>query len=130
VESEDDIGLSAESIPASKDLEIPQLTLKAASGKPLIDGHINDPFWEQAEAFELSFELYPERLTPASVKTDALVSATKTHLYLAFIANDPDPEHLPAAQCTIKLGAETKSYCPIIKTVTALLPNLWMGATS
>ena len=48
LEPEVDIGLSVESIPASKDLEIPQLTLKAASGKLLIDGHINDPFWEPA----------------------------------------------------------------------------------
>lgn len=97
LESEADIGLAAESTPLSKDFEIPQLTLKAATGKPIIDGHINDIFWEQAETFELNFELYPERLAPASVKTEALLAATKTHLYLAFIANDPNSENLRSA---------------------------------
>ncbi|UCD33744.1 MAG: hypothetical protein JSV38_07775, partial [Desulfobacterales bacterium] len=97
LESEADIGLAAESIPASEDFEIPQLTLKAASGKPIIDGHINDIFWEQAELFELSYELYPERLSPASVKTEALLATTKTHLDLAFIANDPNIKNLRSA---------------------------------
>ena len=94
---EADIGLSAESTPSSKEIDIPKLTLKAAKGKPLIDGHINEPFWEQGEEFDLNIELYPERLAPAEVETKALVAATKTHLYIAFTAQDPNPDEIRSA---------------------------------
>jgi hypothetical protein len=97
LEDDTDIGLSAESTPESDKLDIPRLTLKAATGKPVIDGHINEDFWEQAEVFELTIELYPERLKPADVKTTALLAATKTHLYVAFKADDPDPKQIRSA---------------------------------
>jgi hypothetical protein len=95
--TEADVGLSAESTPDSKDIDIPKLTLKAAVGKPLIDGHLNETFWDQAEAFDLNIELYPERLAPAVIETEAFVAATKTHLYVAFRADDSNIELLRSA---------------------------------
>ena len=59
-----DVGLSAESMPVSQDIDIRKVTFKTTAGKPVIDGHI----WEQAETFDLNIELYPERLAPAVVK--------------------------------------------------------------
>jgi hypothetical protein len=94
---ESDVGLAAQSIPASNELEIPTLTITAVTGEPKIDGHIDDDFWAQAKSFELDIELYPERLAPARVKTEAFVAATKTHIYVAFKAHDPHPERIRSA---------------------------------
>jgi hypothetical protein len=97
LEPEGDVGLAEESLPASDKQEIPVLTIKTVTGKPHIDGHIDDKFWEQVGSFDLNIELYPERLSPAVVKTEALIAATKTHLYVAFIAQDPRPEKIRSA---------------------------------
>jgi len=96
-ETEGDTGLSIESLPEEKKNQIPVLTIHALAGEPIIDGVVDDQFWQQAERFSLDYELYPERLAPAVVKTEALVGATGSHLYVAFIAFDPHPEQIRSA---------------------------------
>jgi hypothetical protein len=57
LEPEGDVGLAEESLPASDKQEIPVLTIKTVTGKPHIDGHIDDKFWEQVGSFDLNIEL-------------------------------------------------------------------------
>lgn len=94
---EADVELEAESLPTSDKLEIPTISVGAVTGQPVIDGHVDEEFWEQAQSFDLDIELYPERLSPAKVQTEAFIAATKTHLYVAFKAYDPHPEHIRSA---------------------------------
>jgi len=96
-ETDGDIGLSAESLPKDKEGQIPTLTFNAIPGEPVIDGVIDDPFWDHAERLSLDYELYPIRLAPALVKTEALVGTTSTHIYVAFIAYDPHPDQIRSA---------------------------------
>ena len=43
-------------------------------------------------------ELYPTRLDKAAVKTEAMLGITRTHLYVAFIAHDPNPKRFRSAK--------------------------------
>lgn len=93
---ESDVGLSSEANPL-QDLKIREVKFTLAKGKPVIDGNLDDKFWRQAEKFKLEYELYPIRLAQAPVKTEAMVVATLDHLYVAFIAHDPDIKKLRSA---------------------------------
>ena len=97
LDDEGDVGLAAESLPASNELKIPTMTIKGVKGEPVIDGKLDDAFWQKAQQFNLDIELYPERLSPAVVKTRAWVAATKTHLYVAFEASDPNVKEIRSA---------------------------------
>ena len=94
---ESDVGLSAESAPEDKQFEIPEITFTIANDEPVIDGEIDDQFWQQAVSFNLEIELYPTRLAPAVVETKAWVAASKTHIFVAFDASDPNPENIRSA---------------------------------
>jgi len=96
-EADGDIGLTAESLAKDKEAQIPTLSINVIPGEPVIDGVIDDPFWKRAEHLSLDYELYPIRLAPAVVKTDALIGATKTHFYVAFTAYDPHPDQIRSA---------------------------------
>ncbi len=97
LENEADVGLAAESMPDSDQLDIPVLIIEAIDGEPVIDGKLDDEFWQKAQHLDLQIELYPERLSPAVVATKAYVAATKTHLYVAFDASDPDIKDIRSA---------------------------------
>jgi hypothetical protein len=97
LDNEADVGLAAESVPTSGELDIPTLTIKGIDGEPVIDGNLDDDFWTKAQKLDLQIELYPERLSPAVVETKAYVAATKTHLYVAFDASDPNVEEIRSA---------------------------------
>lgn len=97
LEDEADVGLAAESVPTTGELDIPVFTMVGVEGKPVIDGVLDDAFWNKAKKLELEIELYPERLAPAVVNTEAYVAATKTHLYVAFDASDPNMKEIRSA---------------------------------
>ncbi|WP_372870441.1 DUF5916 domain-containing protein [Shewanella sp.] len=67
-------------------LQIPYLTEPAA-----IDGDLSDAVWASAAEAELKYETRPAENAPAPVRTRAKLFATDTTLYVAFIADDPDP---------------------------------------
>ena len=87
---ESDIGLAAESAPQEKD-KVPTVNARIVSGAPVIDGKLDDEFWQQAARYSLDYELYPVRLDPPAQPTEAMIGLTPTHLYVAFVAHDPDP---------------------------------------
>lgn len=95
---EPDVGLSAEATPMEK-LDIREVKFAVAKGEPVIDGKVDEKFWfqDQVEVFELQYELYPTRLAPAPVKTEARVVLTKSYVYVAFVAHDPDIKELRSA---------------------------------
>lgn len=97
LDDEADVGLAAESMPASNELDIPIMAIKGVEGEPVVDGNLDDEFWQKAQQFSLEIELYPERLSPAVVETRAWVAATKTHLYVAFEASDPNIQEIRSA---------------------------------
>lgn len=94
---ESDIGISSESALTDSPYDIREIIFKPGKGKPIIDGDITDPFWEQAESFYLDIELYPTRLAPAVVATKGWVVSTTTHVYVAFKAYDPNPKKIRSA---------------------------------
>jgi hypothetical protein len=61
-----------------------------------IDGKLDDPGWRGAARLPIPFEAYPGRNTPAPVKTECLLVYGPSHLYVAFIAQDPAPERIRA----------------------------------
>ena len=94
---ESDLGLAAESAPEKDGAEMPEVTFRMIKDEPVIDGLIDDAFWDQAVPFRLDMEFYPTRFDPAVVDTNAWVGVGKTHLYVAFEAFDPKPEKLRSA---------------------------------
>ena len=87
----EDIDQAAEGMTAK---DITTITLTEVVGKPALDGVLDDAFWGDAQRLNIGMELYPERFAEAIVKTDVLVAATATHLYLGITAYDPRPEEM------------------------------------
>jgi len=94
---ESDVGLSAESAPEDSNFQIPEVAFTVIDDEPVLDGNIDDDFWKQALTFSLDTELYPIRFAPAVVETRAWVGVSKTHVFVAFDARDPDPEEMRSA---------------------------------
>ena len=77
-----------------KEVKFDQIVIQLAEGEPDIDGDLSDPFWKQAHPSQLSFEVSPARLAEAKMVTRAWFAATSTHIYVAFDAEDPNPERI------------------------------------
>jgi len=74
-----------------KTLEIPEL-----SGEWLINGVLDESFWEQAAHYEIVLETYPALLEPSPVKTEVLIARIEDDLMIGFVAYDPEPEKIQA----------------------------------
>lgn len=61
-----------------------------------LDGQLDEPQWQQAATAKLKFETRPGENTAAPVQTEVKVYATQSSLFLAFIAQDPNPEQIRA----------------------------------
>ena len=70
--------------------------VKSFNGKIKIDGVLNELGWKTALKVPLNYEIDPgENITPP-VKTTGLIMYGKNSLYVAFIAQDPNPEQIRA----------------------------------
>lgn len=67
-----------------------------SAGKIVIDGVVDEVAWEKAWSTDLPVEVQPGENTPAPVRTQVLVTYSKTDLYVAFRAFDDDPEAIRA----------------------------------
>jgi len=76
---------------AADPVDVPHL-----DGKPKIDGRMDEPFWQQAAHFELTYETKPGENTPASTKTTVYIGENGSELLVAFVAEDPDPKQIRA----------------------------------
>jgi hypothetical protein len=83
-------GTTGEGTPDSPH-EIPEI-----SSSVDIDGVLDEPAWELALSLELAYETSPGENLPAAVRTELRLMSTSTHLYAAFIADDPNPSEIIA----------------------------------
>ena len=63
---------------------------------PEIDGEVDAGEWAAATRVALDIEFSPSENIPAGVRTDALIMEDGETLYVAFIAQDPDPSQIRA----------------------------------
>ncbi|WNC69686.1 sugar-binding protein [Thalassotalea nanhaiensis] len=77
--------------------DIEKLELEVLDTPPVIDGDLTDKFWASSSILAIDLEMYPTRFAKSIVDTDALIGVTKTHVYFAFNAYDPDVSQLRTA---------------------------------
>ncbi|MEN8164637.1 MAG: DUF5916 domain-containing protein, partial [Acidobacteriota bacterium] len=70
--------------------------ISTVQGPILIDGVVDEAAWDHAWSTELPVEVQPGENTPAPVRTQVLVTYSKTELYVAFRAFDDEPEAIRA----------------------------------
>jgi hypothetical protein len=70
-------------------LTIPHVNLSAQ-----IDGDLSDDIWQQANSINLNIVNSPWDNKPSPVKTTAKIVENGEYLYIAFIAQDPNPEDI------------------------------------
>lgn len=81
---------------------LPSLSVAAISelprlqGEITLDGILADGEWEHAVRVDLGFETDPAENRPAPVKTTAFLIEDGENLFVAFAADDPDPQAIRA----------------------------------
>lgn len=61
-----------------------------------VDGVLDESIWESALRMPLDFEVRPAENEPAPVATEVLIAHDDSHLYVAFVALDPEPQKIRA----------------------------------
>lgn len=77
--------------PPAGEYEVPLVT-----GKIKPDGLLDEAVWEKALKISLDYEVQPGENIKPPVRTEVLLAYTKTHLYVAFKAYDPNPSEIRA----------------------------------
>jgi hypothetical protein len=72
------------------------ITIQRSSGPIRIDGDLSDAGWEGAVRANDFLEFQPRENVTPPVDTEVLLTYDDTHLYLAFIAKDPEPNLIRA----------------------------------
>jgi hypothetical protein len=83
--------LYAQPLKAGSALELPY-----DQGKITIDGKLDDNQWQRAKKIDVNISTHPYDNITSPVKTTALVIENDEYLYIAFIAEDPDPSKIVA----------------------------------
>ncbi len=83
----------------STEVEKKQYRIPKVNSTIKVDGHIDDKLWEKAIGIDANIEVRPGENIPAPVKTKVLLAYNETHIFVAFIANDPDPSKIRARYC-------------------------------
>lgn len=65
-------------------------------GKIRIDGVLNDEAWQQALVVDIKYEVWPGENIAPPVKTKVYLAYSRSHLYAAWKADDPDPSAIRA----------------------------------
>ena len=82
-------------LPASPALGLTEVPHTAQNAS--IDGDLDEPLWGSALRIVLDLETSPGENTPAPVRTTAYMVRSDTHLYIAFVAEDPAVERIRAS---------------------------------
>ncbi|HLP60660.1 MAG TPA: DUF5916 domain-containing protein [Candidatus Deferrimicrobium sp.] len=89
--------LSGQKDPKKKELPpAKSYNVSQAESEIKIDGVLNEPAWEKATLIDAPYEWWPGDNVPAIVKTDCLVTFSKTKLYFGFRCYDPEPKKVRA----------------------------------
>lgn len=76
---------------ATKPLRIPKTDCAI-----ILDGQLNEDFWDTALTLPLKYEVSPGENTPAPVRTEVLLIYTETSIYIGFRCHDPEPKAIRA----------------------------------
>ena len=63
-----------------------------------VDGHLDESVWSQAPVAADFLQYQPRKGEPARFRTEARFLMTRTHLYVGFRCNDPDPGRITASR--------------------------------
>jgi len=85
------IGQDQDLIINSNNIHIPRI-----QGEITIDANLDDPQWQQAKKISMNIVTRPYDNTPSPVDTQALLIENGEILYIAFIAEDPEPNEIRA----------------------------------
>lgn len=116
VESEDlgpEADIPSADISVANNLDIPLVTFKKNKGRPVLDGKLQEDYWQQAQHFLIDLEMYPTRFAKAVVKTDAYIAISSTHVFIAFSAFDPDVTKIRSAPRT-RDGVKEDDYVSLV----------------
>jgi len=64
-----------------------------------VDAILDETFWQKAVKIDANIEVGPGDNIEAPVKTEVLMVYNDTHIYVAFVAYDPDPQQIRARFC-------------------------------
>ncbi len=93
-----------------------EIVVKKANGAPVLDGDLSDEFWQQAHVFDLDLEVSPDKLGKAKLGTKVWFAPTSTHIYIAFDANDPNPDRIRSTRRAHDGGKEDDYVSFVIDT--------------
>ncbi len=104
-----------------------------------VDGVLDEPAWEAAWRYELSYEVRPGENIPAVVRTVVLITFTDSHLYVGFRAFDPEqaicygcraedkPQGIVLKRCDVRACVREKELdcCIECPELSACDKDLW-----
>jgi len=61
-----------------------------------VDGVLDEDAWASARILELNYEISPRENVPPPVRTEILITYSRTHLYFGFRCYDPEPAKIRA----------------------------------
>jgi hypothetical protein len=61
-----------------------------------VDAVLDEPVWDEAVRIDANIEVRPGNNIPSPVKTEALIAYDTENIYVAIIADDPDPSKIRA----------------------------------
>jgi hypothetical protein len=81
---------------ALPDVDRPLYTLPGSDETMTVDAVLDEPAWDRALVIDLAWEVEPGENVPAPVRTTARLIAGPRALFVAFVAEDPDPSRIRA----------------------------------
>ncbi len=72
------------------------LSVPETAEKIVVDGVLSEAAWQSALSMPLSYETRPAENTPSPVATEIYLTYDRDNLYIAFRADDPEPEKIRA----------------------------------
>jgi len=79
---------------------IPQLTVghPAEGERPVVDGHVDEAVWGQAEPFSAFIQQWPDEGQPATERTEIRFLLDRENLYIGVICFDSEPDQIVVSQ--------------------------------
>ena len=89
------LSFGGETLSGSGTAESPY-TIPRVDSAMKIDGVLDEPAWASARVLELNYEISPRENVPPPVRTEILITYSRTHLYFGFRCYDPEPGKIRA----------------------------------
>jgi len=83
-------------LPQIAGAQTPEYSVRATDVPVVVDGRLDEASWDDATVIPLDFEYQPGENIPAVVSTEAMITFDHNFLYVAFRAEDPEPDKIRA----------------------------------